>query len=75
MVLGRPMPPLVLSDDKVQPLRSIVNSRSMPHSIVLWMPILLARAAAQTNTAMGSQLQAPVLPCLVDRQGLGPIRS
>ena len=27
------MPPLVLSDDEVQQLQSIANSRSLPHSI------------------------------------------
>ena len=34
MAVGRPMPPLVLSDDEVQQLRSIANSSSFPHSIV-----------------------------------------
>ncbi len=34
MAVGRPMPPLALSDDEVQQLQSIANSRSLPHSIV-----------------------------------------
>ena len=29
MAVGRPMPPLVLSDDEVQQLQSIANSRSL----------------------------------------------
>jgi hypothetical protein len=34
MALGRPMPPLVLSDEEVQQLQVIANSRSYPYSLV-----------------------------------------
>ncbi len=41
------MPPLVLSDDEVQQLKSIANSRSLPHSIMQRAPIVLACVAGE----------------------------
>jgi len=51
MVLGRPMPPLVLNDEDIQQLRIIPNSRSSPHSLVQRTQIVLACGAGETNTA------------------------
>jgi putative transposase len=49
------MPPLVLSDDEIQRLQALANSRSLPHSIVQRVQIDLACAAGQTNTAFPSE--------------------
>ena len=56
MAVGRPMPPLVLSDDEVQQLQSIANSRSLPHSIVQRAQIVLACGAGETNTAISKRM-------------------
>ncbi len=56
MVLGRPMPPLVLSDDEVQQLKALANSRSLPHSIVQRAQIVLACSAGETNTAIAKRM-------------------
>jgi putative transposase len=50
MAVGRPRPQLVLSDDEVQHLQSIANSRSLPYSIVQRAQIVLACGAGETNT-------------------------
>ena len=56
MAAGRPMLPLVLSDDEVQQLQSIANSRSLPHSIVQRAQIVLACGADETNTAISKRM-------------------
>ena len=56
MSVGRPMPPLVLSDDEVQQLQSIANSRSLPHSIVQRAQIVFACGAGETNTAIAKRM-------------------
>jgi putative transposase len=56
MAIGRPMPPQVLSDDEVQQLQSIANSRSLPHSIVQRAQIVLACGAGETNTANAKRM-------------------
>ena len=56
MAVGHPMPPLVLSDDEVQQLQSIANSRSLPHSIVQRAQIVLACGAGETNTAIAKRM-------------------
>ncbi|MCX5951975.1 MAG: helix-turn-helix domain-containing protein, partial [Cyanobacteria bacterium] len=56
MAVGRPMQPLVLSDDQVQQLQSIANSRSLPHAIVQRAQIVLACAAGETNTAISKRM-------------------
>ena len=56
MAVGRPMPPLVLSDDEVQRLQSIANSRSLPHSIVQWAQIVLGCGAGETITAIAKRM-------------------
>ena len=56
MPLGRPMPPLVLSENDVRELNSIANSRSMPHSLVQRAQIVLACGAGETNTAIAMRM-------------------
>lgn len=56
MMLGRPMPPLVLSDEEVQQLRVIANSRSYPHSLIWRTQIVLACGAGETNRAIARRL-------------------
>jgi len=56
VALGRPMPPLVLSDDEVQQLQGIASSRSLPHSIVQRAQIVLACGAGETNTAIAKHM-------------------
>jgi putative transposase len=56
MAVGRPMPPLVLSDDKVQQLQRIASSRSLPHSIVQRAQIVLACGAGETNTGISKRM-------------------
>ncbi len=60
MALGRPMPPLVLSDDEVQQFQGIASSRSLPHSIVQRAQIVLACGAGESNTAIAKRMG----PCL-----------
>jgi putative transposase len=50
------MAPLVLSDDEVQQLQSVVNSRSLAYSIVQRTQIVLACAAGETNTAISKRM-------------------
>ncbi|MFM1799521.1 MAG: hypothetical protein RLZZ117_1799 [Cyanobacteriota bacterium] len=61
MAVGRPMTPLVLSDDDVQQLRSIANSRSLPHSIVQRAQIVLASGAGETNTSIANRMGLRVM--------------
>jgi putative transposase len=56
MAVGRPMPPLVLTEDEVQQLQSIANSRSLPHSIVQRAQIVLACGAGETNTSIAKRM-------------------
>jgi putative transposase len=56
MAVGRPMPPLVLTEDDVQQLHSIANSRSLPHSIVQRAQIVLACGAGETNTSIAKRM-------------------
>jgi transposase len=50
------MPPLVLSDDEVQQLQGIANSRSLLHSIVKRAQIVLACGAGETNTSIAKRM-------------------
>ncbi len=50
------MPPLVLSNDEVQQLQSVANSRSLPYWIVQRSQIVLACAAGETNTAISKPM-------------------
>lgn len=50
------MPPPVLGDDEFQQLQSIVNSCSLPHSIVQLAQIVLDNGAGETNTAIAARM-------------------
>ena len=60
MPVGRPMPPLSLSEEELRQLQGISNSRSlphsMPHSIVQRAPIVLACGAGESNTAIAKRM-------------------
>ena len=56
MAVARLMPPLVLSDDEVQHLHSIANSKSLSHSIVQRAQIVLACGAGETITAIANRM-------------------
>jgi len=55
-MVGRPMPPLVLSEDDVQQSQALANSRSLPYSIVQRAQIVLACGAGETNTAIAKRM-------------------
>ncbi len=61
MAVGCPMLPLILSDDEIQQLQSIANSRPLPHSNVRRTVTALAFDTDETNTALRSLLH-------IDRQ-------
>ena len=56
MPVGRPMPPLKLSEEELRQLQNIANSRSMPHSIVQRAQIVLASGAGESNTAIAKRM-------------------
>ncbi len=56
MAAGRPLPPLVLSEDELQLLQSIAKSRARPHAIVQRCQIILACAAGEINTAIARRM-------------------
>ena len=56
MPVGRPMPPLSLSEEELRQLQSIANPRSMPHSIVQRAQIVLAFGAGESNTAIAKRM-------------------
>jgi putative transposase len=56
VALGRPIPPLVLSDDEVQQLQGIASSCLLPHSIVQRAQIVVACGAGETNTAIAKRM-------------------
>ncbi len=56
MAVCRPMPPLVLTEDELQQLQSIANSRSLPHSIVQRAQIVLACGAGDTTTSIAKRM-------------------
>jgi putative transposase len=51
-LVGRPLPPLELSEHEVQQLQAFARSMSLPHSIVECAQIVLACRANETNTAI-----------------------
>jgi putative transposase len=56
MAVGCPITPLVLSDDEFQQHQSIANSKSLSHSIVQPVQIVLGCAADETNTAISKRM-------------------
>jgi putative transposase len=56
MPIGRPMPPLVLSDDDVRELQNIAHSRSKPHALVQRAQIVLACGTGETNSSIAKRM-------------------
>ena len=56
MILGRPKPALVLTPENRQQLRSVAQSRSLPHGLVTRAQIVLLAADGVTNTAISEKL-------------------
>ena len=56
MAVGLPMTPLVLTENDVQQLQSIANSRSLPHSIVQRAQIVLACGPGETKTSIAKRM-------------------
>jgi putative transposase len=50
------MPPLLLSEEEVQHLQSLAHSRSLPHSIVQRVQIVLACGVGESNTAIAKRM-------------------
>ncbi len=56
MPRGRPLPPLVLTDDQRDQLVAVSRSTSMPHGLVQRARMILACAEGLTNTAVAERL-------------------
>lgn len=56
MPRGRPIAPLVLSDDEKSQLMSIALSRTLPHGVVRRAQIVLACAKGETNTSIAQRM-------------------
>ena len=56
MPIGRPMPPLELIENDIRELRSVANSRSLPHALVQRAQIVLACGARETNTTIAKRM-------------------
>ena len=57
MPRGRPMEPLVLTDDEESQLLSVANSRSLPHGLVQRARIVLACAQGEANTSIARRMR------------------
>ena len=57
MPRGRPVLPIVLSDEENRHLLGIARSRSLPHGVVQRAQIVLACAAGESNTAIAQRLR------------------
>ena len=57
MPRGRPMEPLVLTDDEESQLLSLANSRSLPHGLVQRARIVLACAQGEANTSIARRMR------------------
>ena len=58
MVRGRPLPPLVLTDEQREQLTAVSQSTSMPYGLVQRARIVLACAQGLTNSAVAERLDA-----------------
>ena len=56
MPRGRPIAPIVLSDDDKSQLMSIAHSRTLPHGVVRRAQIVLACAEGETNTSIAQRM-------------------
>ena len=56
MTKGRPKQPVLLSEENLVQLKTIANSRSLPHSLVVRARIVLIAADGASNTAIAQKL-------------------
>ena len=56
MPRGRPVVPVVLSDEENHQLRRVAGSRSLPHGVVRRAQIVLACAQGESNTAIAQRM-------------------
>ena len=56
MPRGRPMEPVVLTDDEESQLFSLANSRSLPHGLVQRAQIVLACARGEANASIARRM-------------------
>jgi putative transposase len=56
MPTGRPLPPLVLSDEAVSQLDSLAKSRSLPHALVQRAQIILECSGGGSNVEIGKRM-------------------
>jgi len=56
MPRGRPMAPVVLTDDEESQLLSLANSRSLPHGLVQRAQIVLACARGEANVSIARRM-------------------
>lgn len=57
MPRGRPVAPIVLSDDEKTQLLSLANSRALPHGLVQRAQIVLACAEGEANCAIAQRMR------------------
>jgi putative transposase len=56
MPTGRPLPPLLLSDEAVSQLDSLAKSRSLPHALVQRAQIILECSGGGSNVEIGKRM-------------------
>jgi transposase len=56
MPRGRPVPPIILSEDEKVQLNSLASSRSLPHGLVRRAQIVLACAEGESNASIAERL-------------------
>ena len=57
MPRGRPIEPIVLTDDEESQLLSLANSRSLPHGLVQRAQIVLACARGEANASIARRMR------------------
>ena len=57
MPRGRPIEPVVLTDDEKDQLLSLANSRSLPHGVVRRAQIVLACAQGEANASIARRMR------------------
>ena len=62
MPRGRPIEPVVLTDDEKDQLLSLANSRSLPHGVVRRAQIVLACAQGEANASIARRMRLTMPP-------------
>lgn len=57
MPRGRPVTPIILSEEQKTQLQGLANSRSLPHGLVQRVQIVLACAAGEANSAIAKRMR------------------